>query len=215
MVIVTIGLFCINFYQAKTNRETLNLFAEQQKYSLIKPRLIVNRYLSRLSGDGRFFHIQVKNIGNSPACNISLVLERPTEQGKDYEFQEKWAYVNYWVLDTLGHRSFDEKYLFPAEGAEIKVRLIEMFAKELGGEANLKKLLLSPGLIFKAYLYYEDLEGKAFLTACKLGHHMKHRLTVLGESTAKALEKYGIKEGETWRIRFYEDVSLRDTSKKD
>lgn len=60
--------------------------------------------------------------------------------GKDLEHFEKWACFNARVSDTSAHQSFDENYLHPQESADIKVRLVEMFVKELGGEAELEKL---------------------------------------------------------------------------
>lgn len=63
-------------------------------------------------------------------------------------------------------------------------------------------------------MYYEDIEGKGYLTTCRIGPYMKSPLRILSRETAEVLQKYRTQEFD-WRIRFYENVSLRDTSKKD
>ncbi|MGB7060735.1 MAG: hypothetical protein WBF13_00095 [Candidatus Zixiibacteriota bacterium] len=209
MVVITIGLLSVNFYQAKTNRDTLRLLSEQQRYSLIKPRLIISREYSRLSENRGSFIIRVKNIGNSPACNLFLAMERPVDTTKHFEFYERWAFIQ--RRDTTDYPGFEEDYLQPQEIADIKVNIGSMFERELEGKTESEKEVFLIDKNFDLYIYYEDLEGKGYLTYCRAGPHMKHGLKVMGPEDAEFLRKYKT-PGFDWKIRFYENVDFADTS---
>jgi len=211
MPVITFGLLIFAFYQNSANRDTLNLLSERQKYSLIKPRLIISRELSRLSESKKSFIIRVKNVGNSPACNIFLAMERPVDTTAHPEFHERWAFVQ--RRDTSEYAGFEEDYLQPQETADIKVLIESMFYNDLEGKTEREKELFFLNKIFDLYIYYEDLEGKGYLTYCRAGPHMKHPLEIMGSEIAEIFRKYKTPKFD-WSLRFYENVNLREKENK-
>lgn len=209
MAAVALCLLFVNFYQAKTNRDTLKLFSEQQKYSLIKPRLIISREHSRLSESRGSFIIRVKNVGNSPACNIFLAMERPVDTTKHFEFYEQWAFIQ--RRDTTEYPGFEGDYLQPQEIADIRVGIESMFSRDLEGKTEREKELFFLNKNFDLYIYYEDLEGKGYLTYCEAGPYMKHALKLMDSGNAEFFRKYKTPRSDL-RMRFYENVDLADTS---
>ncbi len=211
LVFITFGLFLINYFQYQNNKNTLTLLSEQQKYGFMKPRLTISREYSRLSDNKNSFIIRIKNVGNSPASNIFLALERPIDTTKHYEFYEQWAFIQ--GRDTTNKLFFEEDYLQPQEISDISINIENIFDRELEGKTNTEKELFFLNKVFDLYIYFEDLEGRGNLTYCRIGPYMKHGLTLMGPRTAKVFRKYRTPKFD-WKIRYYENVNINDTTDK-